>query len=200
MSERRIYADYDEAGIFVYQAFHRGIADVALQHGTFVADAGVNSFSLTRMTWIKPSFAWMLYRAGYGTKPNQEAILRIKIQHAGFLTILSHSVEASYHSSTYSDMAAWQAALKQSPVRHQWDPERTLTLAQHPTRRAIQIGISAWVVQKYVAEWIIGLEDVTPLAHAIQHAVHNRLPLPTMPDERLYPVDQALTQRLAIHI
>jgi hypothetical protein len=193
MSERRIYADYDDTGVFVYQAFHRGIADAALQRGTFA-----DGFSLTRMTWIQPSFAWMLYRAGYGTKPNQEAILRIKLQHAGFLTILSHSVEASYNARTYPDMAAWQAALKQSPVRHQWDPERTLTLAQHPSRRAIQIGIAGWVVEKYVTEWIIGLAEVTPLAQSIQHAVRNRLPLPPVPDERLYPVDQALTHRLAV--
>ena len=60
---RKIFANYDEEGIYVYQAFKPTIVAAALKHGTF--DKG---FSLDRMTWIKPSFGWMLYRSGYATK------------------------------------------------------------------------------------------------------------------------------------
>ena len=34
------------------------------------------------MTWIKPSFAWMLYRCGYGRKHAQSRVLKLK-PHAG---------------------------------------------------------------------------------------------------------------------
>ena len=44
----------------------------------------------TRMTWIKPSFAWMLYRSGYGHKPGQERILRIKLSHETVAKLLSY--------------------------------------------------------------------------------------------------------------
>ena len=35
----------------------------------------------TRMTWIKPSFAWVLYRSGYGRKHNQTRVLKMKLSH-----------------------------------------------------------------------------------------------------------------------
>ena len=38
------------------------IADYALEHQKF----GGKHFNPYRMTWIKPSFAWMLFRSGYG--------------------------------------------------------------------------------------------------------------------------------------
>jgi hypothetical protein len=43
------------------------------------------------MTWIKPSFLWMAYRSGWGTKPGQERVLAIKIKRSGFEWALMHS-------------------------------------------------------------------------------------------------------------
>lgn len=192
--ERRIYAAYDESGITVYQAFTPEIVRAALEKGTFG-----QGFSLDRMTWIKPSFAWMLYRSGYATKPNQEAILKIKLSHEGFLSILRESVEATYNPHVYASEEAWQKMLKASKVRHQWDPERGLNLEKHSSaRRAIQIGISDWVVPKYVNEWIIGLEEVTSLAHEIENAKKSKGDFPPVPEERVYPVDSELVERLGI--
>lgn len=191
--ERQIYAAYDDEGIYVYQAFKPEIVAAALAKGTFGA-----GFGMERMTWIKPSFAWMLYRSGYATKSNQEAILKIKLSHNGFLAILRESVETSYNPHVYESEDVWHQALKASVVRHQWDPERYLTLGKHPTRRAIQIGISGWMVEKYVNTWIIGLEEVTALTHAVKAAHDKRKPFPPVPDERVYPVDDALEHRLGI--
>ena len=83
MSERQIYAAYDDEGVYVYQAFKPSIVKAALDKGTFGA-----GFNMERMTWIKPSFGWILYRSGYATKTRQEAILKIKLTHEGFLKIL----------------------------------------------------------------------------------------------------------------
>ena len=49
--ERNIYAVFDDKTIRVYQAYNNEIADEALKLGKFGS-----KFSLTRMTWIKPSF------------------------------------------------------------------------------------------------------------------------------------------------
>lgn len=189
---RQIYAAYDEQGIFVYQAFKPSIAESALAKGTF--DKG---FTLDRMTWIKPSFGWMLHRSAYATKNRQEAILKIKISHEGFLYILSHSVETSHNPKIYADNIEWKKALDSSEVRHQWDPDRQLN-GQKLERRAIQIGIEGKMVQRYVHEWIIGLEDVTPLAHAIKQALDQKHKLPNVPVERVYEVSDALKRRLAV--
>jgi len=60
--ERKIRAFYTKDFIRVYQAYSDDIADSAIENGTFVSPP----FSMTRMTWIKPSFLWMMYRSGWG--------------------------------------------------------------------------------------------------------------------------------------
>lgn len=192
-NEQGIYASYDDEGVFVYQAFTPETVEAALAKGTFG-----KGFNMDRMTWIKPSFAWMLYRSGYATKTRQQAILKIKLTHEGFLTILRESIETSYKRDIFEDIDDWRRQLKQSKVRHQWDPERYLTLGKHPTRRAIQIGIRDWLVEKYVNQWIIGLEEVTSLAKSVQDAKINSLPFPAVPDEQIYRVDEELINRLGI--
>jgi hypothetical protein len=178
--------------VYVYQAFTPSIVQAALAKSTFGA-----GFGLDRMTWIKPSFGWMLYRSGYASKLNQEAILKIRLTHEGFQTILSRSVESTYNPSIDSNEKVWKAALSRSEVRHQWDPERHINGVKLE-RRVIQIGLRGETVRAYVNQWIIGLEDVTALAHAIHEAVATKSPLPEVPDERIYRVNAELQQRLGI--
>lgn len=65
---KQIRARFDAQTIVVYQAFNDAIADAALEAQRFV-----RPFSLNRMTWVKPSFLWMMERCGWATKPNQES-------------------------------------------------------------------------------------------------------------------------------
>jgi len=58
--EKNIYAVFDNKTIRVYQAYNNEIADEALKLGKFGS-----KFSLNRMTWIKPSFLWMMYRLNF---------------------------------------------------------------------------------------------------------------------------------------
>ena len=83
---RRISALYDDRTIRVYQAYNNQISDEALKLGTFGP-----SFKTERMTWIKPSFLWMMYRSNWGTKVNQERILAIDILRDGFDEILENA-------------------------------------------------------------------------------------------------------------
>ncbi|MFE2537242.1 DUF4291 family protein [Streptomyces sp. NPDC059371] len=48
-----------------------------------------------RMTWIKPSFLWMVYRSGWGTKEGQETVLAVEISREGAESLLPHSFERS---------------------------------------------------------------------------------------------------------
>jgi len=190
---KRIFANHDGEGVWVYQAFMPSTVEAALRKGTF--DRG---FSLDRMTWIKPSFGWMLYRSGYASKHRQEAILKIKLSHDGFRQILEQSIETSFNANIYESQHAWTAALAKSDVRHQWDPERAIT-GEKLDRRAIQIGIQSETVKRHVNEWIINLEEVTELAKAIALAIEQkRRPLPAVPTEEEYEVDERLQRRLGI--
>jgi uncharacterized protein DUF4291 len=187
---KRIRGCFDEQGVYVYQAFSPDIVRVAVSLGTFG-----KGFGLDRMTWIKPSFGWMLHRSSYATKTRQEAIARIYLKHEGFLNILQQAVPTLYDASLYGSQGEWGLALKKSEVRYQWDPDRDLH-DYKLDRRAIQLGISGQIVYRYVREWIIGIEDVTGLAHMIKEAVENDKAMPAVPEEREYPVPADIAHRL----
>ncbi|GGS69584.1 hypothetical protein GCM10010156_30440 [Planobispora rosea] len=64
---RQIRAAYTENTITVYQAYDPAVAGPAVAAQRFVPP-----FTRERMTWIKPSFLWMMYRCGWAAKPGQE--------------------------------------------------------------------------------------------------------------------------------
>lgn len=178
--ERQIRAVFDDATIRVYQAYSHGIADAALRAGTLVSP-----FKRTRMTWIKPSFAWMLYRSGYGRKDEGQArVLAIDISREGFEWALAN---ASLSSGAELD--------KTAPVRVQWDPERDVHLMRLP-HRSIQVGLSGEAVKLYVESWIQNITDVTELAHSLG----DRPDPSRMPNERPYPAPGAIRQRLRMDL
>ena len=110
--ERQIRASHTDTTIRVYQAYSDVIADTALKHGTFVSPP----FSMNRMTWIKPSFLWMMYRAGWGFKDDgQRRILAIEITHEGFNWALAHSCPSERPHDL--DNEGWQRLKDASPVR-----------------------------------------------------------------------------------
>lgn len=161
---RQIRAVFDARTIRVYQAYSDAIADAALAHGTFVSPP----FKVERTTWIKPSFLWMMYRAGWGMKDaGQARILAIDISREGFEWALAHSCPSHPGDSMGPD--AWRRMKEDTPVRIQWDPERDLLLEAQPYR-SIQIGLSKQAVDLYVNEWVERITDVTPLAHRL-HAL-----------------------------
>lgn len=162
---REIRAAFNDETIRVYQAYSELIADSALTHGTFVSPP----FKRERMTWIKPSFLWMMYRSGWGLKdPGQSRILAIDITRAGFEWALENACLS--HPEPSMTESEWSALKEKSPVRIQWDPERDLHL-QPLAHRAIQIGLSKEAVDRYLGEWIQQITDVTPLARSIHSKV-----------------------------
>ncbi|WP_145814302.1 DUF4291 domain-containing protein [Kribbella amoyensis] len=191
---RQIRALYDDQTIAVYQAYSPEIAGPAVAAGTFVPP-----FGLHRMTWIKPSFLWMAYRSGWATKPGQTRVLRIHLTREGFEWALTHSCLSHYDRKHHPDESAWRAALRESPVRIQWDPEQTLHLKPQPDVRSIQIGLAGEAVPRYVHDWITRLEDVTTemqeihaLTRTDSEAARSRLPA-----ERPYPLTDAIAQHIA---
>jgi len=77
--------EWDEEGVYFYQAYCEEIAQYAVSNQRF----GGPLYNPTRMTWIKPSFAWMMYRSGYGRKPNQTNVLKIKLGHEAVAELLN---------------------------------------------------------------------------------------------------------------
>ncbi|TQM81224.1 uncharacterized protein DUF4291 [Saccharothrix saharensis] len=172
MEQKQIRADYDDRHITVYQAYSPAIADPALAAGRFVPP-----FKPGRMTWVKPSFLWMMYRSGWGAKPDQERVLAVRITRSGF----DWAVRAAVPSD--------EGVGRKPDVRVQWDPERGLHLQALP-HRSLQLGLAGEASRRYVEEWVVGLTDVTPLAHRV-HALVRAGDLDAaralLPVERPYP-------------
>ncbi|MEU5973488.1 DUF4291 domain-containing protein [Streptomyces sp. NPDC047315] len=189
----QVRAVFTEETITVYQAYSARIADPALKAGTFV-----DPFKRARMTWIKPSFLWMMYRCGWAAKPDQERVLALDITREGFEWALSNACLSHYDRTRFATEDEWRTALKSSPVRVQWDPERDLGLNPLP-HRAIQVGLSGEAVERYVDDWITAVRDVTPLAHEVHAAVlagDRAAAGALLPAERPYPLPADAVERI----
>ncbi|MEN6626562.1 MAG: DUF4291 domain-containing protein [Candidatus Sumerlaeia bacterium] len=164
-----IRANYDDKRIRVYQAYHHAIADAAIAIGTFRS----GTFNMDRMTWIKPSFLWMMYRCGWGEKDeNQSRVLAIDITREGFDWCLKTGILSTYHQDPYGDYETWKRRLHGSPVRIQWDPERGLSLNKLNSR-TIQIGLRGIAVERYVSEWILQITDITEQVKQMKRFLDN---------------------------
>ncbi len=163
---RQVRAAFDDTTLIVYQAYPAQIADAALAAGTFAPP-----FKLDRMTWIKPSFLWMMYRSGWATKPGQERILAVHITRAGFEQALADACLSHYVPGVHASPDDWRSRKQASPVRVQWDPDRSLHLDPLPWR-AIQVGLSGAAVHRYVSEWITRISDITQTVHELRRLLH----------------------------
>ena len=184
-TERQIRARYTADSITVYQAYPPEIAAPALAAGRFV-----DPFKRGRMTWIKPSLRWMMYRCGWAEKPGQEVVLAVEITRAGFEWALSRACLSHFDPALHADRPTWSRRLRQSPVRVQWDPERSLRLAPLP-HRSLQVGLSGGAVDRYVDDWTVTITDVTPTVRAIrQHLLAGDEPAAAalLPAEPEYPL------------
>ena len=177
---RHILAQYDDTSIVVYQAYRPAIAEYAVRHQRFGGE-----FSYNRMSWIKPNFLWMMYRAGWATKEGQERILAVRLRRDFFDEILRAAVPSSFDSQRFATNEDWQQAVAHSDVRLQWDPDHGPK--GHPLeRRAIQLGLRGRMLRRYGEEELLGIEDITPFVRE-QHAhVDGGQNLLMLPRERVY--------------
>ncbi|MEV0281480.1 DUF4291 domain-containing protein [Streptomyces sp. NPDC050610] len=183
----RVRAVHTDSTVTVYQAYAPEIGLPAAREGRFPA-----AWKRDRMTWIKPSFLWMMYRCGWGAKERQETVLAVEITREGFEWALENACLSHYERGLHADHATWKRRLTQAPARVQWDPERDLRLQPLP-HRSLQLGLTGEAARLYADEWTVSITDVTPLTHAVHAHVRTgdldaarRL----LPRERPYPVNE----------
>jgi len=185
---RVILAQYDEETVVVYQAYRPAIGDFAASHGYFGGE-----FKLSRMSWIKPNFLWMMYRCGWAAKEGQEVVLAIRILRTAFDDILSQAVYSTYKREIYESRGNWKTAVASSEVRLQWDPDHAPNGGKLE-RRAIQLGLRGSALRSYAQDWIVEIEDVSEFVREQRvNSVRNRYDQLVMPRERIYPVHDELT-------
>jgi hypothetical protein len=179
---RHVLAQFDDEQVVVYQAYRPSIGNFAASHGHFLG----GGFSLERMSWIKPNFLWMMYRSGWASKEGQEVVLAIWLTRAAFDALLAAAVPSTWDRDRFASREAWQAAVRASDVRLQWDPDHAPS-GQPLERRAIQLGLRGRAIAAY-AERPLRIEDISAFARD-QRAVLAKGGLDAIatPREAVYP-------------
>ena len=173
----QILANYNEDSIVVYQAFSPSIAEYAVRLQRF----GGPDYKLTRMTWIKTSFLWMMFRSGWATKKDQERILAIYVSLEGFEEILRRACLAKRQTENNIDG-------KLVTVRLQWDPDHN-PYGEKEQRRAVQLGLRGDTLNLFLQKWILKIEDITNFVKAQhEHVLAGKLDELEMPEEKVYTV------------
>lgn len=185
---REIRAVYTDETIRVYQAYNRTIAEEAVKNGTF----GMH-FSMNRMTWIKPSFLWMMYRCGWAQKENQEHVLAIDIKRSGFDRAVESAVISTFSEDLGISKDEWQKQVKESDVRVQWDPEKDIYGNDLPYR-SIQLGLRGNAVKEYVNDWIVNVSDITDYVHELDALRNNNEDInERLPKEEVYIISSIMS-------
>ncbi|KAF2231137.1 ATP-dependent RNA helicase DHX8 [Viridothelium virens] len=196
-TQRQIRASYDVHTITVYQAFSSIIALPAVASQNLAA---CPSFKHGRMTWIKPSWCWMMYRSGYSFKDaGQERILALTITHADFVGI-PQQAQLSHASKTQHDPTVKD---ENSSVVVQWDPERGPRL-ERLNYRSMQIGIPGKMSKKWTSELVQGIEDVTEKARQLKKVLdespgitdEDLKQMGLLPNEDIFELPEVAMERL----
>ncbi|MEM1116121.1 MAG: DUF4291 domain-containing protein [Bacteroidota bacterium] len=191
---RHILAQHDDDTVVVYQAYNAEIGHPAARLGAFGG-----AFSYDRMSWVKPNFLWMMYRSGWGTKPDQEVTLAVRLRRSFFDEVLAAAVPSSFDATRYENQEEWRAALKTSDVRLQWDPDHDPTGAK-VERRAIQLGLRGRFLSRYGRDEPLEIVDVSAFVSEqrrnAEPARHNAL---LTPRETVYlPSEEGLATHLGL--
>lgn len=167
----------------VYQAFPVEIAEEATRLGTFG-----RHFKMERMSWIKPSFLWMMYRSGWASKAGQERVLAIDIKRTAFDYIVNNAVASTFNKSGCTDYNEWQKQVKQSDIRCQWDPERDI-YGNPLNYRSVQLGLRGNALYEYVHNWIISIQDITDYVKILAGEKEKGTDISgKLPEEKMYKI------------
>lgn len=197
MKQFEIRADYTQNTIVVYQSYNKIIAKSAVENQKFSTP-----FSFNRMTWIKPSFLWMMERSNYGQKSNQECTLAIHIKREAWEKALRLGVLTSPEKRVYPNSQNWEEQFEKAHIYVQWDPERNIK-GNKLEYRSIQVGISRHLIEEFNEEWIVKIEDYSPLVKKIlsitKQGEYNKAKK-LLPIEKIYPLPPEIAHKIGSEI
>ncbi|KAH9503148.1 hypothetical protein Btru_070094 [Bulinus truncatus] len=189
-SGRHILAQFDDVSVVVYQAFKPSLAEFAVKNQRF----GGPQYSFDRMTWIKTSFMWMMFRSGWAQKNHQERVLAIRISRKGFENILSQA-------HTIVKQKASNLETKDIEVRLQWDPDHD-PKGEKLVRRAIQLGLKGKTQLDFATTYIHNITDITDYVHEQYNVLQTQgIESLVSPLEMVYtPSDPRICQQIELDV
>lgn len=137
-------------------------------------------------------------RSNWAQKAGQDHILAVKITRADWDKALSLGVLTTYEQRVHSSKEAWRNAFETARVHIQWDPERSIRGARLESH-SIQVGLSRFMIEDFVENWVVDIADITPLVRKIHGLIKNGhvdKAKKLLPPERIYEVKQPIAKRL----
>ena len=191
---RHVLAHFDDDTVVVYQAYRPAIGLYAAEHGHFGGE-----FSFARMSWVKPNFLWMMFRSGWGTKPNQEVTLALRVRRAFFDSLLAASVPSSWQPARYLAEADWKRDLSRSDVRLQWDPDHHASGAKLE-RRAVQLGLRGETLKRFATTELVEVLDLSFFVAEQRAKLASGGPgaIETPREHVYWPADEAVATRIGL--
>lgn len=179
-SGQHILAQFDDETIVVYQAYRSSIGRFAAENQVFGGE-----FSYTRMSWIKTNFLWMMYRSGWGAKPDQEVTLAVRLKRSFFEQVLENAVASTYSPDRYGSQDEWKQRGARSDVRLQWDPDHD-PIGRKQERRAVQLGLRGDTLAEYGKDAIVDIVDISDFVAKQRASAHGHFERLMTPSERVY--------------
>lgn len=188
-----IICHFNKESIVVYQAFKDSIAEYAVANQHF---GGVD-YDFNRMTWLKPSFLWMMYYSGWAKKENQENVLAIRMKRTAFDELLHIAVTETFYKDIYNDRDNWKKKLDNAEVHLKWQPYHDL-FGETTDRQAVMIGLKGKILERYNNELIEEIINITPYVKEQQSFLKaSKIESLFLPKERVYaPDDLTLLTRI----
>lgn len=192
-SKKEIYACYDNKYIRLYMACSKEVAEEADKLGKFG-----EMYNKNKMTWVNPSFLWIMERSHWGRKKNQERILAVDLLREGFDGLLEQAVLTSNESCVYKTAEEWEKAYEEADVYCQWDADKNV-YGSSIDKMALQIGIKGRALNSFLDNYIVDLFDITPYVNKWKKKLDNySLNEENLPKEKLYLVTDKIKAKLGV--
>ncbi len=126
------------------------------------------------MTWIKPSFLWLMHRSNWGQKSGQERVLcnAGQASRVGEGAVPGRADLVQCRGVFANCPTSGPSSLRRRRSTCSGTRSRTLRGAGLPYY-SIQVRLSRHVIREYVDEWVAEIEDYTPRVRKIYDLVQS---------------------------
>lgn len=140
-----------------------------------------------------------MHRSNWAQKSNQSRILAVHIKRSAWEKALSLGVLTSPEKSIHGSGKQWDSQFNNAKVHVQWDTERNQKGAAL-NHFSIQVGLSRHIIQEFVEDWVVEIEDFTPLVQKLNklRRTGDRNFVKHLPQEKVYPVPEGIGEQLMI--
>ena len=122
------------------------------------------------------------------------------ITRAGWEKGLSLGILTHPEPSVFPHASGWETQFANAAVHIQWDTERSLRGAGL-NHFSIQVGIGRQLIEEYVNEWVVKIDDLTSTVSRIRELIKSgdeKNAKRLLPAERVYQVEPRIGKRLLI--